>query len=451
MAPRSHLTTRLIGMWYGLVWLLILAAVVYGLARGFSLTSAPVAAALGALLIVSILAFRTATQLFACFALMTLAVPLYLFEIYLMLTTSKSPIVQVATLRGQGLAAYPAVFPSGFLYLWQRAREPSRSPIIIEGRELLPLAGIPDVLTIYCPTQNLSWVTFHSDAFGFRNPDIAAPRAALQFALLGDSFVEGFCVPDALTYATQLSLLGPTASYGMNATSALAQLAIYREYVKALRPRHIIWFFYEGNDLQEYLAERTWPLLRAYLDPKHFQDLVGMNGPISEALKLFIDQQLASEDVATVVHDPRPHSRFLYDMLDLLLLRRARAVLRFLWERPVAFTLPALTETEWGEISKIWREVIETQRGQGGQITFVYVPAPFHFLAKDAAAFQALERKVLALWSSLGVDNVALTKTLEATRNPLAYYEQGGIHFNEQGYRLTAEAIIEYLRRTAGG
>jgi hypothetical protein len=47
------------------------------------------------------------------------------------------------------------------------------------------------------------------------------------------------------------------------------------------------------------------------------------------------------------------------------------------------------------------------------------------------------------------VDYVSLTGPLEATGNPLAYYR--GLHFNEQGYRLTAETIIEHLRRSAGG
>ena len=36
----------------------------------------------------------------------------------------------------------------------------------------------------------------------------------------------------------------------------------------------MIWFFYEGNDLTDYLAERNWPLLRAYLDPACIQDLM---------------------------------------------------------------------------------------------------------------------------------------------------------------------------------
>ena len=112
--------------------------------------------------------------------------------------------------------------------------------------------------------------------------------------------------------------------------------------------------------------------------------------------------------------------------------------------------MPTLTEAEWREIRRIWREVIETQRAQGGQTTFVYIPAHWRFLAKDPAPFQALERKVVALWADLGADYVTLTEPLEATGNPYCLLPRG-LHFNQQGYRLTAEAIVEHLRRSAGG
>jgi hypothetical protein len=68
------------------------------------------------------------------------------------------------------------------------------------------------------------------------------------------------------------------------------------------------------------------------------------------------------------------------------------------------------------------------------------------FLAHDPTPFQALERTVVTLWSSLSVDYISLTASIEAAENPLAYYDG---HFNEKGYRLTAEAIVEHLRRSA--
>ena len=103
-------------------------------------------------------------------------------------------------------------------------------------------------------------------------------------------------------------------------------------------------------------------------------------------------------------------------MVDFLLLRRARAILR-LTREPSEPT--DLAETEWREITNIWREVIETQRQQGGQITFVYIPSHLHFLTSDLPPFQGLERKVVTLWSGLSVDYISLTPSLEMAGSPL--------------------------------
>jgi hypothetical protein len=396
---------------------------------------------------------RTTTRLFACLALTTLVVPLYLFEAYLWATAAPDRIASktghVVKLREQGFAAYPAVFPSGFLRLWQSSGDNSASPITIDGQEILPLAGIPDVLTVYCPAADLDMLTYRSDALGFRNPTGTGRREAPEFAVLGDSFAQGFCVSDPFTYAEQISVLGPTASYGMNGTSPLTQLAIYREYVKALRPHRIVWFFYEGNDPEDYLAERTWPLLRAYLERGHSQGLVSSNEPISLAMKRFIDQRLGSVEVAALGLERRPP--MLGEMVDFLLLRRARAILRLrLSGQPFIAFPPELTETKWHEVADIWREVIEAQRMQGGQITFVYIPAHWRFLANDPAPFQVLEQTVVTLWSGLGVDYLSLTELLEATGDPLAYYGDDLHHFSEKGYRLTGDAIVRHLRRSSG-
>ena len=196
-------------------------------------------------------------------------------------------------------------------------------------------------------------------------------------------------------------------------------MAIFREYVEPLRPGHVVWLFYDGNDLGDYLAERASPLLRAYFEPDHLQDLVRLSDQVSLAMRRYIDQQSESIEVATLALE-RPEKRsVLGEMINFMLLRRARAILR-LTREPNEPT--NLAETEWREITGIWREVMETQHRQAGQITFVYMPSHFHFLAHDSASFEALERKVVTLWSGLGVDYISLTALLEATENPLAYY-----------------------------
>jgi hypothetical protein len=442
-----------------LIWLSFLGAVFYGIARGHALTSLPVAAPLVMLAAFSLAAARPATRLFGCVTVVTLLTPFYMFEVYLMFRNlpksmaDMSKVAYVTKLRHQGFSAYPAVFPSGFRDLWQNDRERSRSPIVFDGRDVLPLAGVPDVLTVYCPTPDLDWVTYHSDEFGFRNPAPAGLTTLPEFALLGDSFVQGFCVPDRFTYRSQLSALGPTVSYGVNGTSALTQLAIYREYIKQLKPHHLIWFFYEGNDLADYVAERTWPALRAYLEPTYTQDLVRLNGTISVALKHLIDQELTSKEVAAVAHDSSTDRGLLDLASDFWLLRRTRTLLALMWRqpRPDLAMLPSLTEADWQSISRVWREVIDSQHAQGGQITFVYIPAHWRFFAADPAPFTALEHRVVSLWLSLGVDYLSLSKAVEGSKSPLAYYDSTsfyeGIHFNTDGYELTGQAIIAHLRR----
>lgn len=449
MGSKSPLATRLLSLWYGVLWILLLAAVVYGFAKGNSLTSPVLVAALVILLIFSGLAVRASSRLVGCLALTTLAAPLYLFEAYLWLSGvpdvfgSQPKVEDVVRLREQGIAAYPSVFPRGFFRLTEGDGAIDESPIVVRGREVLPLAGIPDVPTVYCRTPAVGMLTYHSDEWGFRNPVLSNPRESLEIALLGDSFVQGFCVADELTYAAQLSALGPTASFGINGTSVLAQLATYREYVEALEPAHVVWFFYEGNDPVEYRAERTWPLLRGYFDPLHVQDLLGLKGELSIAMKRFIDHELESEEVATVARSRLPHDSVLDALPGVLVLRRSRAALPLI-EVAEAEALPTLDDTEWHEITRLWRQVIEAQRDHGGDITFVYLPTHSRFVVDDPAPFLAVERKVMALWASLDVDHMSTSHLLHAAETPLAYYRD--YHFDEDGYRLTGRSIVEHLR-----
>ena len=45
----------------------------------------------------------------------------------------------------------------------------------------------------------------------------------------------------------------------------LNTLATLKDYVPALKPKFVLWFFYEGNDVSDLLYERQSPLLIRYL------------------------------------------------------------------------------------------------------------------------------------------------------------------------------------------
>ena len=59
----------------------------------------------------------------------------------------------------------------------------------------------------------------------------------------------------------------------MSGTGPLHQLAILKEYVAPLKPKVVLWNFFEGNDLQELVIENNNKILKKYLNNSFSQNL----------------------------------------------------------------------------------------------------------------------------------------------------------------------------------
>ena len=93
-------------------------------------------------------------------------------------------------------------------------------------------------------------ITFTTDARGFRNRQ---SRDQTDVVLIGDSYVEGWSVSDDETSAAVLErqLGRPVSNFGVSGFGTLQQLIVLRRYALAQRPRLVVWFFFEGNDLYD--------------------------------------------------------------------------------------------------------------------------------------------------------------------------------------------------------
>jgi hypothetical protein len=398
----------------------------------------------GGWLLFTLAGFRRSARPVAVVVVATLLAPLYLFELYRnLMHPDHSKAAHVLELRRAGVRAYPSVFPSGLVELWQRLGV--AGGIEVGGRRLLPLAGIPDVPTVYCEREDGSMVVYRSDALGFRNPSGSRSEPDLVLALLGDSFVQGFCVDEPYTFRARMEDLGATRSFGMNGTSPLAQAAIYTEYVRPLRPRRLVWFFFEGNDIDDFLREREEPMLRAYLEPHHTQELLAVHSELARATREFLDAQLSAPDGVAVTDD---EETFAERAKGFLLLRRTRSALLGA-RRAHAGAVQVVSDPDsvpsevWGELRELWRNVLEQQRAAGGEVTFVYLPADSRFVI-DPTPFRELERRVTAIWDELGADHVSLSGLVAALPDPLRIYSRN--HLDAEGYELGADAIEAHLR-----
>jgi acetyltransferase AlgX (SGNH hydrolase-like protein) len=90
---------------------------------------------------------------------------------------------------------------------------------------------------------------FTFNAKGFRGPE----SARCDVALVGDSYVEGHLVSDDETCSVQLARLTDltVGNFGQSGYGTAQELRVLELEALAQKPRTIVWFFYEGNDLYD--------------------------------------------------------------------------------------------------------------------------------------------------------------------------------------------------------
>jgi hypothetical protein len=136
--------------------------------------------------------------------------------------------------------------------------------------DFFPLSGISNKETILC-NENGYFVHYNSDRYGFRNKDTEWNKDTIDYLLVGDSLVHGFCVNEKYHMTTLLKKISNQSainlSYGGN--GPLIQLATLREY-KPNRVNKIIWVYSEWNDLADISFEYNNPILKKYYVDKNF-------------------------------------------------------------------------------------------------------------------------------------------------------------------------------------
>src|SRR5262249_23245494 len=153
-------------------------------------------------------------------------------------------------LEKQGIRSYPSIIPS--ILLTGDRNGPFLTPrLTIDGVPLLPLGGVSNVTTILC-NENGQYTIYEADEHGFNNPRGLWSRGGIDVAALGDSFTIGGCVPHDKGFVDLIRHEHPlTINLGMDNNGPLLEFAGLREYLPSLKPKVILWFYYEGNDLQD--------------------------------------------------------------------------------------------------------------------------------------------------------------------------------------------------------
>jgi hypothetical protein len=200
----------------------------------------------------------------------------------------------VTDLRKQGTNAFPDVFPA--VLFQSNGKQVIKSLFANGNGEFLPLASISNATTVFC-NESGEYIIYRSDEHGFHNPSGLWDKGWADIVALGDSYAHGACVPSDQGFVSVIRSRYPaTINLGVNGDGPLAMLATLKEYGAFLKPKVVLWFYYEGNDIRDLDGrEKFSPLLRRYLGSSFSQNLISRQQEVDTVLTAYLEQAMESQ------------------------------------------------------------------------------------------------------------------------------------------------------------
>ena len=360
-----------------------------------------------------------------------------------------SPTVEqsILMLRASGIEAYPSVTPHTLLFRIPKwFGRPVPPPDTNVG---VPLGGVANAITVYCD-EGYGRILYRSDRYGFRNPDSVWDAQTPPLVVVGDSFMQGHCVPTGKDAVSVLRKKWPGAiDLGMAGNGPLTMLAILKEYMKGERTPLVLWVFTESNDIQNLKQERTQPWLMRYLDPHASTNAKAAHVAIDRNLRRWLNRLIeikADHLPARINHDPeldiQPPPPDLGERLaSFATLRDVRSRLG-IHRLKIAPDLLAL-------FGRTLREADRFVRAHGGRLVFTTMPSGRRYFGPEANLGypRAYGDFILRYVASLGIPTIDAAPAFDSADNIRSLFPPGGGHLSPKGYRLFATFVAKGLSR----
>jgi SGNH hydrolase-like domain, acetyltransferase AlgX len=285
------------------------------------------------------------------------------------------------------------------------------------------------------------------DHHGFRND---SDLNAADIAVVGDSFIEAGESSAANTLTAQLGrLTGLTvANLGRSAYGPQQELVVLRRYALPLRPRAIVWAFYEGNDLPDLLSYQEWFATVQRGDARtapSARDFSFSKNAVYAVLQRLRPCQPDPTRERTVGYFRDQAGRYI--------------------KMPFVDWLPALGPRDLvalEQLPRIFASAHELTRGEGIQLVVLFIPVAFRvykdvvWLPEDSLCREwpgnDLPRRLETMLATISQDIafVDLTPRLAdlGRQGRILYRTDYDSHWTDDGQQVVAEVIGEVVART---
>lgn len=275
------------------------------------------------------------------------------------------------------------------------------------------------------------------DENGFRNPP---GRTRADVVLIGDSFLEAGLVPREQTIAALLENdLGLIVSnLGCSGYGPQQEKIVLERYGLPLKPKAVVWFFFEGNDLLDVsryeVARRT-----GGQDPRKTRFLArSLTANLARRIAL-----LAERPPGEDADEARRRMGTIGD---------SRIYFAF-----AGIPLSAEDRVNLAKLEETLRSAAESSQSAGSRFLLAFVPTKFRVhegLAEFAAdslcstwRSNELPKLLARIAGDAGIEWIDLTPPLRASaeRGELPYFPDDG-HWSPRGQAVAAAAVAERLR-----
>ena len=348
----------------------------------------------------------------------------------------------LVSLNNNGIETYPNVYPSLF-----------RTTNGLNGSEgnIYPLGGISNTKAIL--NNELGFFPIiNTDKYGFNNPKGLYKNSKIDMVLIGDSFTEGYSVQSDKNIAEVIRKTGfNIVNLGRGGNGPLTELAILKEYAEPLRPRIVLWL-YVVNDYGDLHYEMNSSILMSYLNLNNYsQQLISKQDEIDNLLKSYV-----SDEQETFALNWKPKKERV-DYLKMFVLTNFRIMLKLIiiklnimLEEPTMTPVKKYVSSTPILFKQILSKASDMVAKWEGMLYFVYLPT-FDRYTTGSKDFLKIEHEfrneIINFMKDNDVPIIDMHKEV-FSKHPnvqsLFPFTLGG-HYNDEGYRLVAEAIVKRI------
>jgi hypothetical protein len=295
------------------------------------------------------------------------------------------------------------------------------------------LGGMPHAPTYLCADGGTP-VVYRADRYGFNNDDEAYERP-IDILVLGDSFIEGTCLPPGKDVVARLREIHPgSVAMAVRGNGPLLELATLGRFGPSLRPPHVVMAFFEGNDWRNLEGELSTPWIAEALSPDaDFGPAPAPAATVDRAREVLTARVRGGMSRRQMLRQEAPGLVRNF----VLLGHTANALgLRY-----------GAVPPDHPEFTQLLARGDHLARSWGGRLHLLYIPKIDRYfgLLPSGAARDVLRGKVLEAAAAAGVPVIDMVDLLDGVDNPLSVYDLADAHFSEEGARLAAQAIAKHL------